>query len=822
MESMKKWFREKQFQLGAIFLYTLLTIAMTWPLASQLGTHIPGRFGDAWVHAWTFHWIKEALLTGQNPFYTELLFYPNGVTLFFHNIAWINIAIWLPLQALVGEWTAYGLVFMLVYIFNAFATCLLAWEWTKSRLAAFVAGLVVGFWPYILSRTDTPNLILVGFISLFLLYLSRLFAQQNRRNIILSAVFLALIGYARWQLLIIGGVLIVVFVLYHLAANKAVRNLKIMQQLAAVGGIALLLMTPLLGPLVYAQVSRDYPGDIFVEESLKHTDLLSYVLPSGFHPLWGEQIEARYPDIFNQEEYAPFVGYSVLLLGLLGVFTQRKRARVWWIGAVVLVVLALGVVFVVNGRNYPIPLPYRLIQGTFLSAVIRQPIRFNAILSIPMAMLAACGVVTIVQRISKKSLVYGFVSLVSILILFEYARPNPTLALEIPDWYQTVVASAPDEFGIFGVPMNPRLSPDKFYMFYQTEHGKPLVEGHVSRIPQEATTLIDAFYGTDSLGARMEMLHDANVRYVVLHKQLAWTGDIVSWRHLLGREPDFEDEAVVVYEVARFLEIEESIAYPVMDGLGVLGQVDFAETAVSGGSLPITLLWGNYQLIDADYDACFQLLDANGNSVQTACEPLAACTPTSSWHSVDLVRSNYVFRLDEALAEGTYQLAVSVKLAGSETLADSAILGEVAVIVDRGDVGYELETAVWGNAQQIALTSYDVVNEGENVAVSLYWQSQKPTDVSYKVFLHLINQDNGEIVSQLDFVPDNWVYPTNNWQCGEIVRDQVVLPFTDAPSGNYVVSVGLYDTVSGERLVVTKINGQSASEQSVNLATLRK
>jgi hypothetical protein len=85
---------------------------MTWPVAAQLGTHLAGGRDDLMTHQWTFWWIKQALLHGQDPYYTRLIFYPQGVTLLYHNIAWFNIAVWLPLQAMLGSTAAYNVIFI--------------------------------------------------------------------------------------------------------------------------------------------------------------------------------------------------------------------------------------------------------------------------------------------------------------------------------------------------------------------------------------------------------------------------------------------------------------------------------------------------------------------------------------------------------------------------------------------------------------------------------------------------------------------------------------------------------------------------------------
>ncbi len=240
---------------------------------------------------------------------------------------------WLPLQALVGEWPAYALVFIAIFTFNGFATYLLAWEWTESFGAAFVAGLVAGFWPYIMSRSDHPNLILIGCVSMLLLYLTRMFQRQKKRDVLGAAFFLALLGYAGWQLLVIGGVLVGVFVLYQFVTDASVRTVQTLKRLVVVAGLGVLLMAPVLVPVLYVQLTRDHPEDVSVHEALQHTDLLAYVVPNVYHPLWGEQVANQFPQIFPGEEYVPFIGYTVLLLALLGIFACRKQTRVWWIAA---------------------------------------------------------------------------------------------------------------------------------------------------------------------------------------------------------------------------------------------------------------------------------------------------------------------------------------------------------------------------------------------------------------------------------------------------------------------------------------------------------
>ena len=107
-----------------LFIFGALSVLMTWPAAARLGTHLAGGREDLLIHQWTFWWVREALAQGENPFYTTYLYFPDGVSLTSHNIAWFNIALWLPLQYLVGETAAYSLLVILFYALNGFATYL--------------------------------------------------------------------------------------------------------------------------------------------------------------------------------------------------------------------------------------------------------------------------------------------------------------------------------------------------------------------------------------------------------------------------------------------------------------------------------------------------------------------------------------------------------------------------------------------------------------------------------------------------------------------------------------------------------------------------
>jgi mannosyltransferase len=103
---------------------------------------------------------------------------------------------------------------------------------------------------------------------------------------------------------------------------------------------------------------------------------------------------------------------------------------------------------------------------------------------------------------------------------------------------------------------------------------------------------------------------------------------------------------------------------------------------------------------------------------------------------------------------------------------------------------------------------HPMLSPGDTFRLSLYWQADAPTDVSYTVFTHLVGPD-GQIYGQWDNPPVWGTFPTTDWSAGESVVDQYEIPVSpDAPPGEYRLLIGLYDPVTGARLPVLGDNGQ--------------
>jgi len=828
--------------VAILLVYEVLALAMTWPAIARLSTHIAGGQWDTLVHQWTFWWVRESIATGLNPFETGLLFYPVGASLASHNIAWLNIALWLPLQAVLGQYPAYSLFFISTFALNGLAMYLLAREWVGNRWAAFVAGLIFGFWPYTMSHTDHPNMIFTCWVLFALLTLRRTLESGRKRHAIMTGVFVALIGITRWQLLVMGGPILALYVLYKCLADRECRTRRSLGLLGLTLVVAGVLLAPLLAPVGWYQVTRSFPEDLVVDEPAEYqTDLLAYVLPSQEQPTWGNWF-ADYRQNLDYENVlrSPFLGYTAIALAFLGTLRRWSRARFWLLAGCVYFVLALGPELVINGQSYPgVPMPYRLFGEWLLDPIVRRPHRFNLFLGLPVGMLAGLGVAELVGWRFLRNRAAPAVMAIGALILLEYcAIPYATLLPVVPDWYGQL-AEEPDEFGILDIPMHPR-GYDKWYMLYQITHQKGIVEGHISRIPREAYEFLDSTPFLKKLHEENVMdptltdvthelrpLGEADVRYLILHPEFATAEEMAAWRDWLTFDPLYEDESVIVYRTDPRAGQDFNLVHQFTDDLGLIWVGVSGEEMIKAGSgvIDVDARWASIAPPACDYAVCLNLVDAQEKVAQSDCWPLSSQRPTSQWAANEVVLSKCSLQVSPFLEGGMH--ALTLTLMGENCAVDEG------AHVDLGR--YEIEalprdfrepTPSQATSVQfgdlLLLRGYDLQPLDDSLELILYWQARRRMDRSYKVFVHLVNPSTGDVVAQDDSVPRRWTYPTHWWETGEVVEDLIVLSLDGIPPGRYLLAVGVYDPETGVRLEAYSEGGEDVLGDSLLLTEVER
>jgi hypothetical protein len=690
----------------------------------------------------------------------------------------------------------------------------------------------------VLSRSGQPNWIAVLWLPLAVLYLRRTMEQRRKRDAAWLALFVALTGISCWQLLILAGVTLGPYLLYKGLTDAACRTRRTVTLLALAGLLSVVLMAPLVMPVVIGQLTRADPDGVLIDDSVRSsTDLLAYLLPNSNLYLWGHVVPLLGENLQFTRDRVEFIGYTTLLLALYGVVRHWSKARFWVLIAVLHVVLALGPQLRVGSQLYPqVPMPYRLIGDLFFVRILRNPDRFNVYLGLPMGMLVAWGVKALLrQRLwgKKPGLILGIAGALILgeacLVPYRIERPV------IPDWYREL-AEESGRFAVLDLPVHTRIY-DKWYMLYQMTHGKPLVQGHVSRNSREdfafleSTPFLKRLHQGNAMDPtyvdvthQLQTLAQAGVRYLILHKRFALPQQLADWQDWLTFEPYYEDADLVVYRTRPHVGQEITIAQQITDEIGLIRATFSPEELTPAGVIQIDARWASRDAPGREYDVCLGLVDALGQVAQSDCQVVLPAWPTSHWEAYEVARGDYRLWVNPSVVAGTYTLTLSLAEHATSTQAGQAVgLGAVQVkalpwTYDPSGQAYP-SYARWGQA--ILLPAYDVQQDSaESLHLTLYWQALREMDVSYKVFVHLVDQRTGAIVVQDDAVPRRWTYPTTLWEPSEVVADTVVLSLDGASKGRYLLQVGLYDPANAERLPAYSPQGEQYPGNAVPLTVV--
>lgn len=592
-------------QVVALLLYAFLAVAMTWPLAAQLTTAIPGDDFDGWQNYWNLWWMRRAWLEEHtSPYFTTLLYYPTGADLRFQTMAPFNGLAFLNVQLAGNVFLAYNAAVLFSFAVGGFGAYLLALYALQGRrrygsrpaeplppatlhAAAFLAGAVYAFSPYHFAHLlGHLQLITLQWIPFYALYLWRgldraTTGRLRLRDVGMAALFLVLVGLSDWYYVMYCGL----FTALALAAQLLGRRLRL-ASLVFAGGVAALFalaLSPLLVPMV--QGTRTWQGTSLLRDYSEtitlSADLLAFVTPQVFHPLWGEWAAQR-SAVFSatRSEFTVFAGYTVLALAAVGLIAAVRRrsggAAFWAVAAALFALLALGPILHAGGQTpllpngRPVPLPYALLYETVpFIKYSRSVSRFDVMVMLCLGVAAAFGAAAVASWLRGRGRRAGWVApAATTLILFEFlAVPYPMSPPDTPSWYFTL-AQAEEPGAVLNLPAN---WSRPGYLLYQTVHGKPMSTGYVTRddpntLPSRAPVIGHFFWLGPDIHTRrfdlsahgVQVLHDLlGVRWVVLDRYKmpgglertyteAAAAEVFSG---LGQPPVYEDERLTVYTV---------------------------------------------------------------------------------------------------------------------------------------------------------------------------------------------------------------------------------------------------------------------------------
>lgn len=554
--------------------YTLLTVGFTYPLAFRIGTALPGIPHDTYLYIWNLEWVRRALLElGTNPFFTQDMYYPTGVNLYFHTLILGSDFLTLPLQLAFGLPAAYMIMTLAIFVLTGYGAYLLAFDFVRNRGAAFLAGLVFTFSPYHLGHLNYAHFdsIALQWIPFTLLAVKKYLERPSPKLFFLALLLLIWVSITNWYYTLFTALLIGLYAIYAAwRARSAIPLLRL-----GLVGIAYVI---LLSPLFLSMYNVIASGQVLPARALRQAnrfsaDLLALVVPTTQHPIWGGFVSP----LANQfsrgsAERGVFYGYVPMVLAAWAILRRRDPPILFWAGIVfVFSALALGPVLHVGGiqkfgqGQFEIVMPQMLLYHIpGLSAIFnfaRAIARFSIIAMLGIAILAAYGFQDLSRKFSfRKAL--GFLVLTCVLVGLEFVvNPIPTTPLQVPDIIEEW-RDDPDKFAVMDLP--PRSNKiGAISMYYWTVDGKPRIDGyHSQKVPipfyegvesirQLKREFKDILVGPQPTSAQVLQFFD--IRYVMVHEgsKLAEASKQEITRQWGARSAIWTDGSHTVYQVPK-------------------------------------------------------------------------------------------------------------------------------------------------------------------------------------------------------------------------------------------------------------------------------
>lgn len=152
----------------------------------------------------------------------------------------------------------------------------------------------------------------------------------------------------------------------------------------------------------------------------------------------------------------------------------------------------------------------------------------------------------------------------------------------------------------------------------------------------------------------------------------------------------------------------------------------------------------------------------------------------------------------------------------TDTWYSDVRLSVYAVPTVAAEMQTELNARFSGSITLLGITlPQTTLTPGDILQLTLFWQTNRPLNDRYKVFVHVAPAPGQPPLAQRDSEPGGGLQPTTIWPPNQPIADNhgVLLPPT-LPPGDYALIIGLYDLITGDRLPLADGN------DSITLTTL--
>jgi len=480
-----------------VFAALIAIIAMTSPSAAiVLDTQtlrVPTAPTDIFMKYWDAWYGAEILAGRADFFHTDLLFYPNELSLAFHNFSLPHMLVFGSLQKLLPPVNAYVLTYLLIIVANLLSAYVFLLRLVSRPLVACAGAFVFGMSTFVMKHQEHPDMALMATIPLALYCLQRAVHEGQWRWCIFAGIaagFTAFIGMYVFICLIMTVGIYALFLAQTRWRDARFWQFLVLLLLVA-GAISLARLYPMIADRALLNEALDKRSG-----AERHKDLLMLFVNTD-HPLM-LSVKQQLFSAGRLWAYADgYLGYLPIAVIGWRLLRCRRRRRLWpWLAiALTFIVLRLGSFLTIGGTQLGIPLPKyaldKLLPWVFKAVWNISNFQIGVLL--PWAALFCLSLDWLLRSASSRKRVTA-VALVLLAICFEnYSNTNWSYSSdpERLDWIDWL--SNEDNFEdmhLIHLPMGRNQS--KQYGYFQTFNRIPHAEGLASRTPSQAYATINS------------------------------------------------------------------------------------------------------------------------------------------------------------------------------------------------------------------------------------------------------------------------------------------------------------------------------------------
>jgi hypothetical protein len=442
--------------------YALLAVVVYWKVWSGHPTSDTAIGPDAALNTWFLAWAPHALLHGLNPFFSHAANAPYGINVLDNTSELLLGLLATPVTLLCGPIATFNLLMTLALAGSAASAYFLARRLTTWRPAAFSAGLLFGFSPYMIGQSTGTHLHLTFLVvpPLILLVLHEVCIRQRWRpavgGIALAALVVAQFFIAVEVLATTALVALVLLVLACIFGRHQVRT-RLPYVLKSLAVAAIVTVVVLAYPVWFL---LDGPGrisgDIQLLPAAYRADLFGLFVPDlnqRLAPASAKHLADTFANSYV--ENGSYLGIPLVAVLLGGLALLRRRAEAWVLalGAAAMFILSLGGALAVRSSpqvnaagaaSGSVPLPERLLAKlpVFQNII---PARFSAYVALLVGLVLALTLELVATQWRTRGWRWSVAGVVGLLCFVPLIPAVPFTSIEastIPAYFSGHDASA--------------------------------------------------------------------------------------------------------------------------------------------------------------------------------------------------------------------------------------------------------------------------------------------------------------------------------------------------------------------------------------------